>query len=87
MTGEMFTHDDEPGLKKIIRDEPDEDVEIGNLVWATRARASPAGGRVFAASGVGDPSAGLPGVEGCQRPLVIADDPVATRLRSEDELI
>ena len=32
MTGEMYTHDDELGLKKIIRDEPDDDVEIGILV-------------------------------------------------------
>ncbi len=78
MTGEMYTHDDEPGLKKIIRDELDEDVEIGNLVWATRARGSPVEGRVFAALGVGDPSAGLPGVEGCPRP-VVDDDPEPTR--------
>ena len=50
MTGEMYTHEHEPGLKKIIRDEPDDDVvEIGNLEWAARARGSPVEGRVFAA--------------------------------------
>ena len=41
---------------------------------------------VFAPLEVGDPSAGLPGVEGCPRP-VVDDDPEAMRLKSEDELI
>ena len=86
MTGEMYAHDDEPDLKKTIVDDPEEGIDIDNLVWATRARGSPVEGRVFAASGVGDPLAGLPEVVGCPRPAV-EDDPEVTRLRKEDELI
>ena len=35
MTGEMYTHDDEPSTKKIIVDDPDDSAHLGDMVNPT----------------------------------------------------
>ena len=72
VTGDMYTHDDEPSTKKAIVDEPDDDVDIGNLTSNAGPSRLPSSSLMMG----GDP-----------KPAEQIEDPEATRLRSEDELI
>jgi hypothetical protein len=92
LTEQMFTHEDEPDAKKTILDEPEGDVDIGNLVIA-----HPGGGvllpgkvgckvedRVIAVPEVG---VLLTGAIGGSVPKPSDEEREAARLKSEDEFI
>ena len=92
LTEQMFTHEDEPDTKKTILDEPEGDIDIGNLVIA-----HPGGGvllpgkvgcqvedRVIAVPEVG---VLLTGAIGGSAPKPSDEEREAARLKSEDEFI